>query len=326
MLLADIGGTNLRVAVLKDQTSEPDYLPVVQAADHPTLVEAFKAVLDDSPYDDIQGAMLAFAGPVDGATFRLTNNPWIIDPAALQRELGLREAMMVNDYEAEALALPTLAPQDILMIGDGAPVPDDAKLVLGPGTGLGAAGLVRTAAGWCPIAGEAGHSDLGPAGEEELALWPHIEQVSGRITVETILSGSGIIRLYRAYAVLEGVEPVHQTAPEITAAAEAGDPLASRTMARFARLFGRVAGDLALIFLARGGVYLAGGVVEKTERWLTDGSFRAAFCEKAPHAEIMARIPTQIIKHPFPALLGLAALARAPGNFAMDCDRRRWRA
>ena len=325
MLIADIGGTNLRVAILRDAQSQPDYLPVARVADHDGLEGALKALLDDSPYRDVQGAMLAFAGPVDGATFRLTNNPWVVDPAALRRALGLREVMAVNDFEAEALALPGLMPEHLMAIGGGAPVPDDARLVLGPGTGLGAAGLVRSSAGWCPVAGEAGHISLGPEGAEELKLWPHIEPVEGRITAETVLSGSGIMRLYRAYAALEGKDPVHATPPEVTKAAEAGDPLAARALTRLAVLLGRVAGDLALIYLARGGVYLTGGVVENAERWLTTGGFRAAFEDKAPHGAIMARIPTQIIKHPYPALLGLAAFARAPGVFALDCDRRRFR-
>ncbi len=326
MLLADIGGTNLRLAVLEGPQAQPEFLPVRRCADYDGLESAVSDILTDSSRPKVQSAMLALAGPVDGVTFRITNSSWTIDPAALRRAFDLREVMVVNDFEADALALPGLAPEDLQVIGDGQPVPDTARLILGPGTGLGAAGLVRTCCGWCPVAGEAGHMSLGPIGEEELALWPHIEVPDGRLSVENVLSGSGVMRLYRAFASLNGVDPVLETPEAVTAAADAGDELASQTLTRFAIILGRIAGDLALVYLARGGVYLAGGVVGSLERWLTSGAFRAAFEAKGPHRAIMSRIPTQIVKHPFPGLVGMAAFARTPSAFALDCDRRRWRA
>lgn len=329
VLIADIGGTNARFALVRD--SGAGVAPVVQAhtASHVDPIEAIVGLgLADGP-DRPRSAIMALAAPVTGDEVRLTNCPWTIRPLDLIRRLGLDQVILLNDFEAQALALPSLRltedHAELLPIGGGEAVAEAGMVVIGPGTGLGVASLVRAVGRWIPIPGEGGHVSLGPETDDELPVWAHIERIGGRVTAETILSGSGMLRLARAVSAARGIACPFEAPEAITAAADGGDALATAVLRLFARCLGRVAGDFALVSLARGGVYIAGGIPQKIERFLTDGTFRTAFEAKAPHTALVARMPTYLVRHPQAALVGLAAFARRPADYGLELDGRFWR-
>jgi glucokinase len=234
--------------------------------------------------------------------------------------------ILLNDFEAQSLALPGLEMRDLDPIGSGMMKPEAARVVLGPGTGLGAGALVHARNTWVPVPGEGGHIDLGPVTPRDMAIWPHIERVLGRVTAETVLCGPGMLRLYRAISATDGVAPRQTTQEAVTAAGLSGaDKQAAETLTLFATYLGRVAGDLALIFMAYGGVYLAGGISSQIASVLKSGTFRQAFEFKAPHDQIMRRIATAIIVKKDAPLAGIAAFARTPSRFGVELAGRRWR-
>ena len=172
---------------------------------------------------------------------------------------------------------------------------------------------------------EGGHVDLGPVTARDFALWPHFERAHGRISAEALLCGPGLVRLYRGVAATNGAPAPLATPAEIAAAGLNGaDAAAAEALTLFATYLGRFAGDLAMIFMARGGVYLAGGISGHILPALKGGAFRAAFVDKAPHDKLLAGMATAIIVKKFPALAGLAAFARAPGRFGVELAGRRW--
>ncbi len=326
VLIADLGGTNLRVGRIAEAGAPTEIVTKIRVADFAGLDDALASAIGTTESTPPQTAIVAFAGPFISGPMRLTNHPWDIDPHRLCDRLGLSELVLVNDFAAQALALPGFSASDIRQIGGGTAVGEAAKLVLGPGTGLGVAGLVPSACGWTPVPGEAGHVDLAPGSAEDNPIWRHLHAAAGRVSAETVISGPGLLRLYRAVARDEGAEPVLATPQSVTAAAAAGDRLAARTLDIFTRALGRAAGDLALVFLARGGVFLSGGIAPKIVPWLETAGFRDAFEAKAPHGAIMRDIPVFVVTASEPALDGLAALANGRERFGIDLRSRRFSA
>jgi glucokinase len=325
VLIGDIGGTNARFALIESRDSPIQAFPPVATADFPDIEAAVAAsVLRHTPLRP-RSAAIAVAGPVTGDEVDLTNAHWIVRPRDMMRRLGIGDVVLFNDFEALALALTALQPRDLAGIGRGTETPGAAKVVLGPGTGLGVAGLVWAAGLWVPVPGEGGHISLGPAEPDEFPVWAEIEPEFGRIAAEALLCGRGMVRLYRAVARASGAVPVHASPAEVSGAALSGaDPVAVRTLDLYARLLGRVAGDIALIFMARGGVYIGGGISPRILPFLQGGSFRRAFEAKAPHEAVMGQMPTWVITRDSPALPGLAAFAREPESFGVSLAGRRW--
>jgi glucokinase len=320
VLLGDIGGTNARFALLRDG-GEPAHLPRVLTAAYPGPVAALRAALAAHVAEPPpRSALLAVAAPIEGPVVPLTNAPWVIDAAAIAAGLGLDRVVLVNDFVPAAAALADLggdADPRLQRIGPACASAPGPKVVLGPGTGLGAAALLPAGSRLVVVSTEAGHMEFGPADAGEEALWRGIERLGGRVAAEQILSGPGLLRLYRAVAALEGTDARLDGAAAIVEAALAGaDPLSRRTLDLFAGLLGRFAGDLALAFGAVGGVTLAGSVACRIAPVLAAGRFRASFESKAPHGAYMARIPTSLLRDPDPAIPGLAAIAAAPDRFA----------
>jgi glucokinase len=240
--------------------------------------------------------------------------------------LGLVDILVLNDFEAQALAVVALGDEHMERIGGGEPEPGAGRVVLGPGTGLGVAGLVHALGRWIPIPGEGGHMDIGPRSKRDFEVFPHIEKLDGRISGEQILCGRGLVNTYRAVARTDGKAPVLTQPAQVTAAAlDGSDPVAVEALELFVTCLGRTAGDLALVFKSKGGVFLTGGIAQKIVPALKRGNFREAFEDKAPHRELMASMPVYVITHPLAALAGLAAYARNPDLFGIETGDRRWR-
>jgi glucokinase len=250
----------------------------------------------------------------------LTNAAWTLDAGEIGAALGLSSVALVNDYVPVAASLTTFRMPDdeLARLGPELPIGPGAQLVLGPGTGLGAAALLPMGERIAVQSTEAAHVDFGPSDDIEMALWPKIERVGGRVTAETLLSGPGLLRLYRACARSNGHLAPCSTSEEVTQAGLAGDELALATLRLFARLLGRFAGDLALIFGATGGVFIGSGIAPTIADLLDSGDFRASFEDKAPFASLMAGIATFVIMRPEPALAGLSAIASHPERFIFE--------
>ncbi len=326
VLIGDIGGTNARFSLVPDETGEVHRFPNVHTADFASIDDAIAAVVIEKGGAQPKSAMLALAGPIAGDRVPLTNCPWVVEPKKTVARFGLSEMVLLNDFEAQSLALPRLGHDDIEPIGSGEMSPDGARVVLGPGTGLGAGALVKARDMWVPVPGEGGHIDLGPVSQRDFAIWPHVERTGGRIGAETLLCGSGMVRLYRAVCATDGVSPELSTPKAVTDAGLAGEsPQAAETLSLFATHLGRVAGNLALIFMPTGGVFLAGGISAKIAPVLQSGGFREAFLAKWPHTRLLERMATSIVTREDAALSGIAAFARAPTSFAVSLSGRRWR-
>jgi glucokinase len=299
----------------------------VRTSDFATIDEAIQSAVLDRSSVRPNSAVLAVAGPVDSDEIELTNCPWVVRPRAMLANLGLTDLVVLNDFEAQALAVVALGEEHMEKIGGGEPEPGAGRVVLGPGTGLGVAGLIHALGRWIPVPGEGGHMDLGPRTARDFEVFPYIERIEGRISGEQILCGRGLVNAYRAVAKADG-RPAPFTLPsEVTAAALAGtDATAEEALALFVTCLGRTAGDLALVFMSRGGVFLTGGIAQKIVPALKTGNFRAAFEDKAPHGDLMRSMPVYVITHPLAALVGLAAYARAPSLFGVQTAGRRWNA
>jgi glucokinase len=325
ILIGDVGGTNARFAIVESATAEAGEPRIVRTAEFATIDEAIRAILERGAIRP-KSAVIAVAGPVDGDAIALTNCPWVVRPKGMFDSLGLSDIVVLNDFEAQALAVVALDEEHMEKIGGGAPEADAACVVLGPGTGLGVAGLVRSRGLWIPVPGEGGHMDIGPRTDRDREIFPHLEPIEGRISGEQILCGRGLVNAYRAVAKADGRTPRFTTPAEITAAAlEKSDPVAEEALALFVTCLARTAGDLALVFKSQGGVFLTGGIAQKIVPALREQRFRAAFEDKAPHSDMMRAMPVYVITHPLAALAGLAAYARAPHLFGVETRGRRWR-
>ena len=326
VLIGDIGGTNARFAILVDSNAEPKTFPVVQTADFATIDEAIQSAILDRTSIIPQSAVLAVAGPVEGDEIDLTNCDWVVRPRKMMETMGFSDIIVINDFEAQALAVVALDDENLEMVCPGRSEATGSRVVLGPGTGLGMAGLVHAQHTWFPVPGEGGHVDMGPRSERDLEIFPHLERIEGRVAAEQILCGRGMVNLYRAINAADGKKPVHETPAEISSAGlDGSDPVAVETLDLFVTYLGRLAGDMALIFMARGGVYLSGGIAQKIVPTLKNGHFRAAFEDKAPHGALVKDIPVYVITHPKAALVGLAAYARTPVRFGIETQGRRWK-
>jgi glucokinase len=309
-LLADIGGTNARFALrIRGRLEHPTTLAV---ADFASPLEAIREYLTmvGEPGKPVR-ATLAAGGPVDSGTIALTNAPWVVDGEAIRRALGLTSVLLVNDFAALAHAIPTLTRDDIRPLGGGARVEGAPVAVIGPGTGFGVAALLRGPQGESVLATEGGHASLGGESRREDAVVQTLRDQLGYASVEAVLSGDGLGRLYRAVAAIDGLDAPARDAAGIVSHALARSCAASHAaLELFCSFLGTAAGNIALTLGARGGVYIGGGIVPRFTGFLAQSAFRARFEGKGPMRGYLAAIPTAVITHAEPTFLGLARLDR----------------
>jgi glucokinase len=327
VLIADIGGTNTRFSIIPDRAGEPIAFPTVKTGSFASIDDAIRETVLATSAARPRSAVFALAGPIHSDKVPLTNSSWVVEPARVVKSAGLSELVLLNDFEALAMALPALKPEDIEAIGGGRMRPEGAKLVLGPGTGFGAAGMLHVRDLIVPVPGEGGHIELGAQTDRDDEIFAKLDRMGGgrRISAEWLVSGPGLIRLYRAVAATKGGDAPLTHASQISAAGLAGDdPFAVEAVHLFATYLGRTAGDLALVLMATGGVYLAGGVSRLLAKFLQKSGFRAAFNDKWPHRAMMESMATVVITHPSPALVGLGEFVRAPARYGVSLVGRRW--
>ncbi|HXV24798.1 MAG TPA: glucokinase [Alphaproteobacteria bacterium] len=306
-LLIDLGATNARFA-LQRTGSEAERIMRVAVETQPDLVTAIRGYLFQTGERPTAGAF-AVASPVIGDRVELTNHPWSFSIAEIRAALGLAHLFVVNDFTAIALSLPRLKPTDLTKIGGGAGRAGAPLAVLGPGTGLGASGLVPTSSGWFAIAGEGGHVTLPAADEREEAILGVLRRRFGHVSAERAVSGQGLVNLYSAIAELSGAAAPDLTPAEIAERGMTGsDPIARDTLDSFCAMLGTVAGNLTLTLGALGGCFIAGGIVPKLQPFFQQSRFRARFEDKGRFCDYLTAIPTWLITRHTPAFLGLAHL------------------
>ncbi len=309
-LVGDLGGTNARFALVEDAGGRP--CPIEPRAyptmEHSSPEDAIEAYLKDTGVPRPDKVVLAVAGPVTNGAMHFTNLDWEVSEARLTSVGGFKAARLLNDFEAQALAAPRLAPERLARLGPEIPKPGEGTLViLGPGTGFGVAGLVRHGGAETVLSTEGGHVGFAPTDDFEIEIWRCFARGRERISVERVLSGPGLHELYQAIGDIEGQPAPLADARAIQAAAEAGDALAGRTLDRFCRILGSTAGDFALALGARAGVYVTGGVAEKLAEELAQGGFRERFEAKGRFVDYMRAIPTWLVTDPYAALVGAAS-------------------
>lgn len=325
VLVGDIGGTNARFATIGDVHSMQRNFEAVKLADFSNLEEALQTSVFDKISNWPKSMVLAVATPLVGEEIRLTNAHWTIDPGKLASHFGLSHLELVNDFTAQGLAALALGQDSLERLGTGEIVEDQPKVVIGPGTGLGVAHLIPVEGKWIIVPGEGGHVDLGPRTHREEKIWQHLPHLSGRMPAEEALSGRGFVALYNAICAERGTAPKADTGAAITAlAAERKDEVSLQAIEMFISLLGRVAGDAALVTMARGGVYVAGGITRKLLPLADSAVFRAEFDNKEPYSDIMRQIPVMLMMHELPALEGLCAYVRQPERFAIAGSTRRY--
>jgi glucokinase len=308
-LIGDIGATNARFALAKPDGSAT-HVRLYALNDYPSLADAIDAYLaEESPRVWPGQAVLAVAAPVTGDRVTLTNHAWTFSIEALRRHLGLGRLRVINDFSANALAIPHLAEGDRIQIGPGSPVRDAPIGLIGPGTGLGVSALVSAPGGPVAIPGEGGHVTVAPANAHESAILDLMRRRYDHVSAERLLSGPGLVNLYNALCETSQAPAAPFTAAQITNPhIWDEDPRTREATTMFCAMLGTMAGNLALTLGARGGIYVAGGIVPRLGSVFAQSEFRARFEAKGRLRGYLAEIPTYVIVRPLPALLGAAAL------------------
>lgn len=297
-LIADIGGTNARVAFRTNgQIGTPHLRRTADFASLKDLLTDVIAAAQVKPHR----AALALAGPITGDTVKFTNLPWSFSGKALAQELGVAQLLLENDVAAIAWSLPRMTPTDLSVLRSGEPA-HATKVVIAPGTGVGMSALTPAGKQWTVVNSEGGHAHA--ASEVVGALAPQIWREGVPLSWEQLLSGDGLLMMYRGIA-----RSIKAESPaDVTALARSGDDDARSVLGIYARLLGACAGDMAMIFGARGGCYIAGGVVPALGDLFPTEAFEAGFVSKGDFEAYVKPIPVFLITHPYPALQGLCSL------------------
>jgi glucokinase len=314
LLVADIGGTHARFALL-DERGLPERVRVLAVADYVGPVEAVQAYLHEFDSPPLRAAAIALAAPVHADVIRMTNADWVFVRADITARLGLAQLLLLNDFAALALSLPHLAAADLRQVGGGTVVPLAPKAVLGPGTGLGVSGVFFARGRWLALTGEGGHCSLAPGDRREAEILALAWREFAHVSAERLLSGSGLPLLYRLVGEVDGWSGESLATPEIVARAVSGDdPRCRAVIDTLCAMLGAMAGNLALTLGAQGGVYVGGGIIPRLGDLFDRSAFRTRFEAKGRFAAYLVAIPTYVMLCPTPALLGSAhALADSEG-------------
>jgi len=333
VVTGDIGGTKTLLRMVETQPEDGgEDFPVLEERRYASgEYDSFGPLLEDflaGRGAEIAAACLAVAGPVDGRRAHTTNLPWELDAGALEQSSGIPRIELINDFQAVGLGLDSLAPEDLLTLQSGEPRERGVRALIGAGTGLGE-GLLLWRAGdggghyYEALATEGGHAGFAPGDPLQVALWQWLAARHEHVSNELVLSGPGLVNIYRFMHeheegpanVLSRVLAEQDPAATISGLALGeAEPLAIRALDLFCRAYGSRAGDLALSGLARGGVYVAGGIAPQIQTKLRDGSFVEAFCRKGKMSELMRTIPLNVVLNADVGSLGAAAVAaRAAG-------------
>lgn len=305
-LVADIGGTNARFALLSAQ-QELSAQRTLACADYPDIVAAVNAYLVMVGHPVIEEAGFAIANPVVGDWVQMTNHHWAFSIEETRRLLGFRKLMFKNDVSALAMSIPTLSEQELRQLGGEVAEQDAPLAVIAPGTGLGVSGLIRSGKQWIPLEGEGGHVSLSPGNARECAILQHCWAEYDHVSAERLVSGMGLQNLYRAICSLDSVVAQRFSPADISRRGQdQSDECCEEALSTFCGLLGSVTGNLVLTIGASGGVFIGGGIVPRLGRYFETSPFRERFEAKGRFREYLVKVPVYVITAEYPALSGIA--------------------
>lgn len=314
LLIGDIGGTNARFALAEPRGGSYSGEQTLKCADFPSVEAAIGHYLEATGASAPDVVCLGAAGPVVGERIRVTNNHWSLTVSDLAEAFGTRAVRLMNDFEAIAWCIPALGEKDCLAVGLPLPEPlpegDFSVAIVGPGTGLGAVSLRRSGGRFLAIGGEGSHGGFAPETKVQLDVLVALREQFDRVSTERLVSGSGLENIHQALGQVHGVKLSKLSAAQIFAAAQETDELATEAVALFFEILGQFAGDYVLALGAYDGLYIAGGIVPRYPDLFANSRFRSGFESKGRYRPIMERIPTRLILHPQPGLLGASYVAR----------------
>jgi glucokinase len=317
ILGGDIGGTNSRIALFEIRAGRPVavWRETYPSRSHAGLVEIARAAAAAAGLP-IEAASFGVAGPVRQGRSRTTNLPWLVDSAELAVALGLPAVGLLNDLEANAYGLAALGPEDMLTLHQGDPGQGGNAALISAGTGLGKAGLFWDGRSFHPFASEGGHAGFAPTDALQARLWAWLASRYGHVSWERVVSGPGLHSIYQFLCEERSTaDPAWQSAPiasgdpsaAIAASALAGaNEMSMQALDLFTACYGAAAGDLALLLLATGGVYVGGGIAPKIADWLKRPPFLEGFFSKGRLRPLLETIPVRVVLNPDTALLGAA--------------------
>jgi len=305
-LVGDIGGTNARFAIVSQGSSELLSINTLKCEKFETVQQALRFYLSSIEDIQISSACIATAGTVHLDTFKPSNNDWTINKSDVASELNNIQVSWINDFNAQALATTLLSDNDVITIKAGIEQPDRLRLAIGPGTGLGVCGLIRSSSGWVSVPTQGGHSDLSPNTPLEIEILTLLQKKFGHVAVERILSGPGIVNLYEALCQINGKDILFHSPSEITAAAinPSPDPLSKETLHLFCQIFGSVTGSMALTTGSLGGIYITSDLVRNFLDFFIESEFVESFENKGRMKYYMTDIPIYFSKKENMGLLG----------------------
>ena len=305
-LVGDIGGTNARFALVAPGKSELMSIKTLQCTKFETVQEAINSYISSIKDAEIISACIASAGTTHLDIFKPANNDWVINKSNVSSALNDIQVNWINDFSAQALATTTLKDNDVIVINQGAVQPERVRLVIGPGTGLGTCGLINSSNGWVPLPAQGGHSDFAPNSSLEIEIWTLLQKQFGHVAVERILSGPGIVNLYKALCQINEKEVLFNSPSEITSAAIKVNPdsMSKETLHLFCRIFGSVTGSIALSTGCLGGIYITSDLVRNFLDFFIDSDFLKSFEDKGRLKYYMTDIPIFISKKENMGLIG----------------------
>ncbi|MDQ3283410.1 MAG: glucokinase [Acidobacteriota bacterium] len=307
LLGGDVGGTKTLLRCV-DENGATLFEQRYESASYRSFDDLVRDFLSQNE-GEIDAACFAVAGPVYGARAEITNVGWVIEEAALTRTFPIGRVSLINDFYAIALGVPLLDDRDLVSLQEGERDTSAPIAILGAGTGLGQAIVTRHGSMHHVISSEGGHADFAPQDGEQARLFLYLHETYGHVSWERVASGMGLVNIF---TFLGGDEI---SAAEIAERADAGDARAQHAFAIFVDVYGAEAGNMALRVLARGGVYLAGGIAAKNKDRFTDGRFMNAFTRKGRFHDLVRSIPVDLIVNEEVGLIGaVEGAARAAGG------------
>ena len=305
-LVGDIGGTNARFALMIPGKSELTNIKALSCLEFETVQEAIQSYLSSINKVKISSCCIASAGTTHLDVFKPANNDWVINKVDVSSALNDVKVDWINDFSAQALATSTLSNDDLIEVNKGNPQSDRVRLVIGPGTGLGTCGLTNASRGWKTLPAQGGHSDFAPNSELEIEILSILQKQFGHVAVERILSGPGIVNLYKALCQINARDIVLKTPSEISLSAISTNPdsMAMETLALFCRIFGSVTGSIALMTGCLGGIYITSDLVRNFLDFFLKSDFLKSFKDKGRLDYYMRDIPIFISKKANMGLIG----------------------
>ncbi|MDA7746989.1 glucokinase [Psychromonas sp.] len=309
-VVADVGGTNIRLAVLDTFNGEMSKLREYPCAQFITL-DAALAQYFATLTGTVTHLCIGIASAMENDFVKMLNLNWQFSKVALKEKLALEALYVINDYTAISLAVPFIEEADKIKIGTGEEVPNSVKAIFGAGTGLGVSHLIKCEEKWVSLDGEGGHTSFAPNTRQQIDVLLLLQDQFGHVSSERLLSGQGLVNIYHSLCRLAGKQPNYFEAAEISKSAISGDcELAVQTLNFFCQAMGSFAGNLALSLDCKGGIYIAGGIVPRFIEFFKNSEFREYFETKGRFKEYLSNIPTYLITHKNPGLLGASVYLR----------------